>query len=114
MTPVSGASGLLGPALAESQKPSQGPSRIAGAAQQFEALLIGQMLKSMHESGDGGWTGTDDDDAGAPALELADEQLAQSMASHGGLGLAHLVVSGLNAHNATDQARPAGAPSPQP
>ena len=100
MTPVSGASGLLGPALAQAQKPAEASPRVATAAQQFEALLIGQMLKSMHESGDGGWTGTDDDDAGAPAMELADEQLAQSIASHGGLGLARLVVSGLNARTA--------------
>ena len=114
MTPVSGVSGLLGPAMAESQKPSEGPSRIAGAAQQFEALLIAQMLKSMHESGDGGWTGTDDDDAGAPALELADEQLAQSMARHGGLGLARLVVSGLNAQARGDEPRATTAPSAQP
>ena len=114
MTPVSGASGLLGPALAQAQKPAEASPRVATAAQQFEALLIGQMLKSMHESGDGGWTGTDDDDAGAPAIELADEQLAQSMASHGGFGLARLVVSGLNARTAAGGQPPAETHPVQP
>jgi flagellar protein FlgJ len=97
MMPVSGASALFNPALATPQKPAESSPRVAAAAQQFEALLIGQMLKSMHDSDDGGWTGTDSDDAGAPAMELADEQMAQAIASHGGFGLAHLVASGLNA-----------------
>jgi Rod binding domain-containing protein len=97
MTPITGASGLLAPALAPNQKPGEDPRRIAAAAEQFEALLIGQMLKSMHESDEGGWTGTDNDDAGAPAMELAEEQLAQTMASHGGLGLSHLIMRGLSA-----------------
>lgn len=114
MTPVSSATGMLGPALAQAQKPAESSPRVAAAAEQFEALLIGQMLQSMHESGDGGWTGTDNDDAGAPAMELADEQLAQSIASHGGLGLARLVVSGLNAKAPADPAQPSKAHPAQP
>jgi hypothetical protein len=37
--------------------------KVAGAARDFEALLLGQILKSAH--GDGGWLGTSDDDAGS-------------------------------------------------
>jgi len=120
MTPITGASGLLGPAMAPDQKPGEDPRRVAGAARQFEALLIGQMLKSMHESDDGGWTGTDNDDAGAPAMELAEEQLAQAMASHGGLGLAQLVIRGLStkttvgAKTTTDTDTPATVQKLQP
>ncbi len=33
------------------------PEKIKTAAGQFEALLIGQMMKSMHDS-EGGWLGT--------------------------------------------------------
>jgi len=54
MTPITGASGLLGTALAPNQKPGEDPRRVAAAAEQFEALLIGQMLKSVHESDQGG------------------------------------------------------------
>ena len=103
MTPISGAAGLLTSSLAPVPKPAEDPQRVAHAAEQFEALLIGQMLKSMHESDSGGWTGTDNDDAGAQAVELAEEQLAQAMANHGGLGLARLVAGGLQKSDAAAQ-----------
>jgi Rod binding domain-containing protein len=57
--------------------------------------MIGELLKSMRESGAGGWLGTGDDQAGAQAMELAEEQLAQTLAQQGGFGLARLVVTGL-------------------
>lgn len=95
MTPIAGAAGFVSPVLMPVEKPGEDPPRIEGAAEQFEALLIGQMLKSTHESDDGGWTGTDNDDAGSQAVELAEEQLAQAMASHGGLGLARVIARGL-------------------
>lgn len=114
MTPVSSASGPFSPASATAQKPAQSAPPVAAAAQQFEALLIGQMLKSMHDSDNGGWTGTDSDNAGAPAMELADEQMAQAMASHGGFGLAHLVASGLNARTPSDKEQSAEPHPVQP
>ena len=69
-------------------------SKIRGAAQQFEALLIAQMLKSVKDS-DGGWMGTGEDQAGTSAMEYAQEMFAQSLSANGGLGLAKLVVTGL-------------------
>lgn len=80
---------------AAATKPADDPKRIAKAASQFEALLIGQLLKSMRESGTGGWLGTGDDQAGATAMEVAEEQMAEALAEQGGLGLATLVVRGL-------------------
>ena len=70
--------------------------------------MIGQLLKSMRESGEGGWLGTGDDAAGAQAMELAEEQMAQTLAQQGGLGLARLVVSGLEKESATENAAPDG------
>jgi len=70
------------------------PAKIKDAARQFEALLLGQMMKSMRDS-EGGWLGTDEDDASASAMEYGQEMFAQSLASRGGLGLADLVVKGL-------------------
>jgi flagellar protein FlgJ len=64
------------------------------AAHQFEALLIGQMLKSMKDS-EGGWMGTGDDQSSSSAMEYAQEVFAQALASGGGLGLATLVEGGL-------------------
>ena len=75
--------------------PSQDdPAKIRDAARQFEALLVGQMMKSMHDS-EGGWLGTGDDQSGSAAMEYGQEAFAQAMANSGGLGLANMVVRGL-------------------
>jgi len=76
------------------------PAKVLDAARQFEALLIGQMMKSMRDS-EGGWMGTDDDDAASSAMEYGQEVFAQSMASQGGLGLAKLLAAGLSPANKT-------------
>ncbi len=67
-----------------------------GAAQDFEALLIGQMLHCMREEGSG-WLGTGDDDAGATALAFGEDQLAKAMSRSGGLGLSKVIAAGLAA-----------------
>jgi flagellar protein FlgJ len=79
---------------ASSAKPVDDPEKIKKAAQQFEALLIGQMMKSMRDS-EGGWLGTGSDESGSSAMEYGQEIFAQSMASSGGLGLANMVAKGI-------------------
>ena len=74
--------------------PKDDPAKIKDAARQFEALLISQMMKSMRDS-EGGWMGTDDDDASSSAMEYAQEMFAQALSAGGGLGLANLVAKGL-------------------
>ncbi|HLK49886.1 MAG TPA: hypothetical protein VKT49_17205 [Bryobacteraceae bacterium] len=91
------AAGSLTPA------PKDSPEKIKDAARQFEALLISQMMKGMRES-EGGWMGTDEDDASSSAMEYAQEMFAQSLTAGGGLGLANLVAKGLIA--------PSEAPAP--
>ncbi len=71
------------------------PQKIENAAQQFESLLLAQILKSMREAGSGGWLGGGDDQAAAPALELAEEQFAQALSAQGGLGLAKMISDSL-------------------
>jgi Rod binding domain-containing protein len=58
-------------------------------------LLIGQLLKSARGSGDGGWFGTDGDEAGSTLTEMSEQELSSAMASSGGLGLAKMIQSGL-------------------
>ncbi len=74
------------------------------AAKDFEALLIGQMLRSAREEGSG-WLGTDDDEAGSAAFSLGEDQLAKAMAAGGGLGLAKVIGAGL-AQQTTPDATP--------
>lgn len=69
---------------------------LATAAQQFEALMMQQMLQSSHDP-DESWFGTgdsdDDDQANMQAMEIAQQQFASALAAQGGLGLAKMVVS---------------------
>jgi flagellar protein FlgJ len=82
------------PVLPASPQPKDDPAKVQNAARQFEALLLGQMMKSMRDS-EGGWLDTDQDDASSSAMEYAQDMFAQSLAARGGLGLANLVVAGL-------------------
>ncbi|HTA44905.1 MAG TPA: hypothetical protein VK789_20795 [Bryobacteraceae bacterium] len=77
-------------------EPGAQPQKAIKAAQDFEALLIGQMLRSVREE-ESGWLGTGDDDAGSTALGLGEEELAKAMAAGGGFGLAKIIASGLAA-----------------
>jgi len=82
-------------------RPEQSQARVRGAAEQFEALLIGQMLKSMRDS-EGGWMGIGEDESSASAIEYGQEMFAQSLAASGGLGIAKLVVAGLKPDQTTE------------
>jgi flagellar protein FlgJ len=83
-----GMSGIVSLTTGAMAKP-QDSTKITQAAQQFEAMLIGQLLHSAHSS-DGGWLGSDDSSA-TSATDFAEEQLANSMAKNGGFGLAKMI-----------------------
>lgn len=85
--------GTLVPAPASSQKQA---NKIKDAAEQFEALMFAQMLKTARESGSSGWLGTGESgDAGETSIDLAEQQLASVMAKGGGFGLTTLITQGL-------------------
>ena len=69
------------------------PGGLRHAAEQFEALFVGQMLRSVRESA----SEDTDDDSGANSafLELAEEQFGQALAARGGLGIATMVTTEL-------------------
>lgn len=70
------------------------PEKIHQAAQQFESLLIAQILKTAHEESEG-WLGTGEDQTASSAMAIAEEQFAQALSLRGGLGLAALIERGL-------------------
>src|SRR3954451_793660 len=76
------------------ETPPPAASKLKESAKQFEAILIGQMLKSAREAG-GSWFGGGEDEATATAVGMAEEHLAQTLASQGGLGLAKLAMQGV-------------------
>ncbi len=65
-------------------------SKVEGAAKQFEALMIAQMLRTARENN------ADQDSSGSTMLDVVDQQFSQVLANNGGLGLARLIVKGLN------------------
>jgi flagellar protein FlgJ len=72
---------------------SDTPEKVRDAAQQFEALLMGQILRSARQSGSG-WLGGEDSSAEC-ATDYAEQQFATVLAKQGGLGLAHMIAKGL-------------------
>jgi Rod binding domain-containing protein len=71
------------------------PEKIKDAASQFEALMIGQILKAAHGDSDDGGLGGDTDPASASAMDFANEYFARAMAAKGGLGFTKMIAAGL-------------------
>jgi flagellar protein FlgJ len=69
--------------------------RLRDAANQFEAMMITEMLKSAHSSGSEGWMGSNDDE-NSTLTEMSEQQFAQALAAQGGLGIAKMVTANLN------------------
>ena len=91
LTPIGGALTAAVPAPAPA---GDTPVKIQDAAQQFEALLLGQILRTERESGNG-WLGSGGD-ACDSAMEFAEQQFAMVLSKQGGLGLAKLIAKGLD------------------
>lgn len=86
------------------------PDKVTDAARQFEALVVGQVLKAAREASDGGWLGTGDDQTGELALEMAEQGFAQAIASKGALGIAKMVTPKLR----RDEAKAASSSTQSP
>jgi peptidoglycan hydrolase FlgJ len=79
---------------ATTAKTADTPEKVRDAAQQFEALLIGQMLRSARQDGSG-WFSDGEDPSGEVATDYAEQQFATVLAQKGGLGLAGMIAKGL-------------------
>jgi Rod binding domain-containing protein len=79
------------------------PAKLAQAAQQFESLMIGEMLKTAREGDSEGWLGSGSDSSAETALGMAETQFAQAIAARGGFGLAKMIERSIS-H--ADQAAP--------
>jgi flagellar protein FlgJ len=100
---------LQGLAGLRHQARQQSPEAIREAAQQFEAVFIQMMLKSMRaaSASEGGIL---DNDQSRLYHELFDQQIALSMARQGRLGIADLVARQLGAEEASTPPRPTSPP----
>ncbi len=78
---------------------SEQTAKLKHVATDFEALLIGQMLRCARESSSEN-SDDDSDQTNESLIELGEQQFAKAIANSGGLGIANMIVAGLskNAH----------------
>lgn len=88
---MTGALTAMTPSTVAAAAPPQ--TKVEGAAKQFEALMIAQMLRTARENTEDG------DSSSSTMLDVADQQFSQVLSNNGGLGLAKLIVKGLNNAN---------------
>lgn len=100
---VSGVTAAAAASVTETPQKTESPEKVRTAVQQFEALILTQLLKTAREAGgSGGWFGTGEDQAGALGMEYAEQEFARMLAAGGGLGLARIVAAGLEKESAAD------------
>jgi Rod binding domain-containing protein len=85
--------------------PAGDPRSLHQVAQEFESLLIEQILKSVKL----GEMSEDSNGTGGSMMELAQENLARLISQNGGLGVGHFLETALNQ---TGAARSTAAASP--
>jgi Rod binding domain-containing protein len=101
MTAISGSNSLAASALSDaagfkaSSTSADTPAKARDAGEQFEALMIAQLLSSAR-AGNGWLEGEESDSAGSCATDYAEQKLAAVMAKQGGFGLRDLVVKGFD------------------
>ncbi len=98
-----------------SGQPGKG-KRIHDAAQQFESLMIGEMLKSVRENSSSGWMGSGDSTGDDSAMGMAEAQFANALTAGGGLGLSKMIERSLTSQNApqNENASPSALPAISP
>ena len=82
-----------GGAAASDRRPAEDP-RLAKAANQFEAMMMKELLAPMARSGDL-FTDSEGDQKGILG-EFASESLAGALSAHGGLGIADRIIHSLS------------------
>jgi Rod binding domain-containing protein len=85
------------------------PAKLTQAAQEFESLLLAQILRSVREAGSGGWLGSGESQEMSSTMELAETQLARALAQGGALGITKLLAGELP----PDSPREAGSQQPE-
>jgi len=87
---------IISPALASTNiaplPKKSDASKLAEAATQFEALLIGQLLKSAKGPDGEGLMGSEDT-TGSALIDMGEQQFAQALANNGGVGIAKMVIA---------------------
>ena len=81
----------------DSSSDTKSTKKIKDAAQQFEGLMIQQLLKSARGGSESrGWLSTgEEDQTGQTAIDFAEQQFSSVLAKSGGLGLTNFIVKNI-------------------
>lgn len=93
-----------GLAAIKRQARSNDPAALKAAAQQFEAMFLQMVLKSMRDATPR--EGLFDNDQTRLYQSLLDQQMSQVLAAKGGTGLAKIIETQLSRNAGTEQAEP--------
>ena len=108
---MSGAAPLTGTAGASAADSSRISNRenLEKAAQQFESIFVGMMLKSMRSAQESMGSGLFDNDATKQFRDMQDSQLAKDLGGKGTLGIAKAMTDYLS-RSRPDLQAPAAEP----
>lgn len=67
--------------------PEDKTKKLAAAAEQFESMMIGQLLESVTQP---------EGEGSAAALDMGKQQMAQAIAAGGGFGLKKMILESIN------------------
>jgi Rod binding domain-containing protein len=86
----------------QAQSVDPGTAKLVSAAREFEAMMLGELLKPLHFGAGVGAASEDEsgeaaDGAAATIAGMSTEALAQSLAAHGGFGIASRIVGQVEA-----------------
>jgi Rod binding domain-containing protein len=74
-------------------------AKLTDAAQQFEGILLQEMLKPVRSNGDG-WSNEESSDSGSDTISsFGVEAMAKAISKSGGLGIARQVVQQVTAEH---------------
>ncbi len=90
---------------------SKRPENLAEAAEQFEALLVHHLLRTMREGSGDGWMGTGEDKSSESLMDYSEQEMARVIAAGGSFGLAKIVRGGLTPHSDAPLPEPHTGPS---
>ncbi len=82
-------------------------AKLKDGAQQFEAMLLGEMLKPLH-FGSAGGEGEQDDSASGTVESFGVEALSKSIAKGGGFGIARQIIRQVTAEQEARQGSDGG------
>jgi len=86
-------------------------AKLADGAQQFEAMMLQQMLKPL-KFGESPDSGGDDENTGGVMQGYGTEALAKSISSHGGFGIAKQIIRQVTAEDHVKGSHAGGAKVP--